>query len=351
MERYNESEAGYTNDPEKFFADTSRLAKVKDFDYRYENVLDGAGSGDGARKFGVELEFVMPAGMDPVEKENKMNSIAREMYQEGLSESAYQSRYHAGARSGWAKWSFERDSTVDGEIVSPLLGDDRESWEQLEKVCKIVKKHGGTVNHQAGSHVHVSTGSYGHSTAKHAELNRTVTQHEDLMYRLAANPAKKTHRGVRWCSPNVVDREDDIPENLRRGTVGFRTEHSNMLNMGASSNDQIQKSHVEFRMWDGTLDPGVIQRQVMLSVAMTDQAEQSVIKNSGSKKPTTARKKHGESKTDEARVLSEAGRTRHNAETFMAANEGAARFFDTIFRRQDDREKALHLFAANKWQS
>ena len=88
-------------------------------------------------------------------------------------------------------------------------------------------------------------------------------------------------------------------------------------------------------MWDGTLDAGVIQRQVMFSVAMTDAAERTVVTNGGSKKPSTAPKKYGEHKEDEARVLAEAGVSEHTPETLMKVNERNAALLDRLFRRAD----------------
>ena len=34
----------------------------------------------------------------------------------------------------------------------------------------------------------------------------------------------------------------------------------------------------------------------------------------------------------------------------MAANENVAEFFDSLFRRAEDRKAAMQLFARTKWQ-
>jgi hypothetical protein len=47
-------------------------------------------------------------------------------------------------------WVCERDSTVTGEIVSPVLRDTHESWAQLEKVCSILRDNGARATARTG---------------------------------------------------------------------------------------------------------------------------------------------------------------------------------------------------------
>lgn len=350
LERAEDRDPGYTNDPEKFAGDFRR-AYAAAIPYEYSNVLDGAGDGPGARKFGVELEFSVS---DDKDYDMVMDAIGHELYEEGLTDSPYQEDYHTAAESGWAKWSFEEDNTVDGEIVSPLLSDDEESWKQLRKVCEIIKKHGGTVDAQCGSHVHVSSGSYGLSTAKHGELQRSVSQHEDVLYRLATNPnaRSKKHRGIDWCKPNTNDPDDDIGIDVEESHHVFKSAHANNLNMTESGSEaDARKSHVELRMWDGSLDPGTIQQQIKASVALVDHAERSVVVNGGSKKKSDAQKAPlGSSLEKEQRILAEAGTNKHTPETLMRSNESTVAFLDTVFRRHSDRQAVLGVLARNSWQ-
>jgi hypothetical protein len=122
------------------------------------------------------------------------------------------------------------------------------------------------------------------------------------------------------------------------------------LNFEGTSKQQFMKSNIEFRMWDGTLDPAAIQQQVVVSAAITDYAERSVIENKGSKKPTDARRKIGHGKAKEQAALTKAGTKTHTAESFTEANSHVGEFLDKLFRRNEDKAGVAALFAATNWQ-
>ncbi|OPY63718.1 MAG: putative amidoligase enzyme [Pelotomaculum sp. PtaU1.Bin065] len=111
----------------------------RSLEYEYEDVLAGS-----ENSFGIEIEFV---GGD-------LNDIARALGEAGLG-TGFDSGYHSRRQPG--KWAVERDGSVTngnrgGEVISPVLKDSRETWEQLEKVCQIIKDHGGKINSKCGGH-------------------------------------------------------------------------------------------------------------------------------------------------------------------------------------------------------
>jgi hypothetical protein len=357
-ERWETVEEKYSDNPKAFYEDykaalSRKRAGEEAIPFRTENVTDGICADEpGARSFGIELEFDISDG---VNRREALNKIGQELHAAGLTENDYQTSYHSAQRSGWAKWSFEEDCTVSGELVSPIMKDTPEHWEQLRVATEIITRNGGIATRRTGSHVHVSTGSYEQSTAKHAELLRTVNNNEDLMYRLASNPATGKHRGGQWCQPNSDDEGDQfISAEIQAGhdVLGYHESHGYALNFEGTSNSEYRKSHVEFRMWDGTLDPAVIQQQVMISAALTDHAERSVIANNGSTKPARGdRVRKGTGKVKDAEALEKASTQTHTEETFKESNMKAAEFFDKLFRRREDRAVAASLFAVTNWQT
>ena len=348
-ERYSET------DNNKFYEDyqdaLKRKAKGEEpIPFVLNNATDGiCAPVEGARRFGVEIEFDFE---DNINNYAKLQKIGEELHAAGLISSPEQKEYHSAQETGWGEWSFEEDGTVAGEIVSPIMSDTPEHWEQLRKVCEIVKRHGGVATTNTGSHVHISTGSYGLSTAKHAELIRQTNKHEDVIYRMASNPSRGRHRGTEWCAPNACDKRDDIDESIidgHRVLGNIRGEsHENSMNFSGSSSTDYKKSHVEFRMWDGTLDPAVIQQQVIMSAAITDLAERNVINNKGSIKEKEPRKETGTHKDKEKEVLGD--KIHHTPETFREVNQFAAEFIDSIVRTPEQRSNLAALFAVTNWQ-
>ncbi len=70
-----------------------------------------------------------------------LQAIADDLHRQGLLRSPRQTGYHSSA--DYRRWRFEHDSTVDGEIISPIMYDEPHSWAQLAKVCDVVGRHGG----------------------------------------------------------------------------------------------------------------------------------------------------------------------------------------------------------------
>lgn len=112
-------------------------------EYERENVI-----GDPHQTFGVEIEF---DGANPHE-------VARALHQAGLAASPHRESYHWRNRQQ-GMWTVERDATVSGEVVSPVLHDTPETWAQLERVCTILRDHGARVSTRTGGHVHVGADS------------------------------------------------------------------------------------------------------------------------------------------------------------------------------------------------
>jgi Putative amidoligase enzyme/KTSC domain len=340
--RWSEVEEGYGSNLESLSAD---IAEAKDkkshrqdyLEYKTADVTDGVCDPDipGSRRFGVEIEFVFPS---TVNKATAMRNIGRDLAAAGLTEDSSVNRYHAARSSGWAKWSLERDCSVDGELVSPILADTPEHWEQLNKAIEILKSHGAKANAQTGSHVHISTGSYQDSTAKHAELVRTFKENEDILYRAATNPARASHRGGSYCAPNTDIGNSVYTSDLSTSTDALSGQQGHYVAMNvADSGNFSTGSHVEFRVWDGTLDAAVIQQQVATSAALTEYAERKVDAEGSSipREVSRTRGHHAMNGTDD-----------NDQDTL----EHLAAFTDKVFRRQEDRKRFVSLFSVNKWQ-
>lgn len=238
-----------------------RLAREPDaIRYEREDVL-----GNPHQTFGVEIEF---DGGDRGE-------IARRLYQEGLIDRPQQVGYHTSQRGGSGRWSFERDGSVTGgELVSPVLRDSPETWRQLERVCEVVRECGGHTSARTGGHVHIGAdeSDLDHRVERLRRVALNVAAHEDLVYRLgsATGRAGRSHRGAvlgySYCSPLRATAEDIARSRSvgeLAGTVGQG--HG----MGLNYHNLVYGSRtIEFRHFDGSLDPARIQTNIKLAAAL-----------------------------------------------------------------------------------
>jgi len=240
------------------FQELYRQARQGNLPYEYENVLNGSNN-----TFGVEIEF---SGGDRA-------AIARELYERGLIPEPRQVSYHANRQPGM--WSFETDASVrdGGELVSPVFRDTPETWRQIEEVCEVVRRHGGRATASCGGHVHIGSGPLDHEREHWQRLVRLCRENEDLIYRIAAGgESRGRHRGTHYTVPLTRISTMDLQRTGHYGAVNAR------------------QYTVEFRYFNGTLDPRQIQTNIRLAHGLMNAAANPATRLSGRTAPWEARR-------------------------------------------------------------
>lgn len=262
---------GYSKDIDRYVNDVQEAKqRIKDtgevVPFTTEPVTGGVCSPESGRGFGLEIEFDLPSGANP---RTVGAEIARELHEQGLSDISHQTPYHGYSGN---QWHIENDVTVSGEIVSPILNDTPEHWEQVKKVCDIVKRHGGKSTANTGGHVHMGLGrgSEPELARRKAAVTQVYAAFEDSIRRVQADPTRKEHRDSQWCRPlDTSSAQSSIYQN-RSGREPRWSDHSASLNLG-------HQGRIEFRGADGSIDPGHIQAQVMMSAGVVRAAERGEV--------------------------------------------------------------------------
>lgn len=342
---YSEDFNAFESDYKKAIEET-RISKKPLIPYMKENVLGGMATRESGQGFGVEIEYEFNPKFSYKQQEAANKAIGLALFRANLIPDKHQTDYHAAQQNGYVDvqidsegkgtWSFEDDGSVDGgEIVSPIMYDEKDTWDNLEKVIQILKDNGAIPTENAGSHVHVGTGFYGSSPEKYAELIQLMNQHEDVLYRLASDPSRGSHRGINYASPiSVVN-----PVGFKKiTTVRSQTNRYSAMNLYSISG--TKDDHTEFRLFDATLDPGAIQTQIKLAVAMTHAAVRANPKDitPRSKEPLGAHFK----KKDILKTLKK-------AETLEEETTTLRSLLDTLFVRREDKAQVVSIFANTRW--
>ncbi|WP_327102846.1 hypothetical protein [Nonomuraea glycinis] len=305
--------------------------------YMLDDATASLAARDGGRGFGLELEFDLP---DSVARQG-LEAIARALHEAGLTGDARLHEYHtmkdrgysSGKNGGLGLWRLEKDGTVAGELVSPILYDEPATWQNLRVAVDIIRSHGGTASLRTGGHVHVSTHDFDHIVENYTSVLNHVGHHIDTLFRLAHNPEAESHRGLKHCRPNQLPAAGYEPI----GPVRHRNSgHDSAVNMNAMRGSS--KDHLELRLWDGSLDPAVIQSQVKVSLALVEAAFRNAtsgdLPNRGRPDPLGT---HAELFTDPAQ-----DRTERGSLSFRS-------LMDEIFWRAADKEQLTALYAATRW--
>lgn len=199
--------------------------------------------------FGIELEY------------SGGRLVPEALVEAGIVPDIYQNSYHAAQRSGWTDWSLERDGSVAGELVTPVLSDTAEDWQRLALACQAIRGDGFGTTEYAGSHTNI--GSPGYTPQLAWKLAHLVRAHEEDLFRMGRTRRSPREMGYNASLPTIQQTpwtsRTDMRHIHRQSMVNFN-------NSMRSGNGQ----RIEFRFPDASHDPGVIQAQVRLCAAMTN---------------------------------------------------------------------------------
>lgn len=242
--------------------------------------LGGLCSRQSGRGFGVEMEYSYPPEFTAAQIRAANRAIGAELHQMGLTRSPEMQPYGEGkfrdaTTEHQGGWRFEQDwSTGDypdgqqgGELISPIMFDEEESWATMNKVLEVAKRHGAIPSRSAGLHVHVGAAEYDHEVGHYNRILQAYAQNEDLLYRIGTNPERRTHRANGYSTGNTVPSSPYQDAYSARSENAWHSAALNLSNMSGGAGD-----NPEFRMFDSSLNPGVIQTQVMAAAAITDYA-------------------------------------------------------------------------------
>ncbi|MDF3003308.1 MAG: hypothetical protein K0Q48_3427, partial [Bacillota bacterium] len=283
---YTDDSFFYTENPELFQKDMERLRDAP-IPYYYENVLNGSNI-----TFGIELEFAF----------GDSDAIASELYNLGICSSPYMHEYHDSREPG--KWVLECDDSVTeggygGELISPVLTDTPETWRQIQIVCEVAKRHGAFVNEDTGGHVHIGAEeSLDGKRQRWRRFFKTAVGFESVFHRLAGGEQGRFRGGGYALSAISQNREGLNTRLPDQGTISdFQAEIGSLdLHRYRSINLESftsNKKTIEFRAFNGTITPGVIQANVKYAAGVINTSVRSRVSPEEGLAATASDRKRG----------------------------------------------------------
>lgn len=299
--------------------------------YEYENVLNGNTS-----TFGVELEFV---GGDA-------DAIARELYDLGITAAPYRLNYHARVSDN-TKWKLERDGSVSsgsrgGELVSPILKDTPETWRQIEVICEVAKRHGAWINQSCGGHVHIGMNKLDTARQRWRRFFKMVENYEECLYRAAGGDLGRIRRSASDYATSFSRRATEA------NRMSFRMETDRDVREMATTVSNLNRYYginlkniatdraptVEFRYFNGSLNPKQIQANIKLAAGIINASEKSRWRDTEDENY----KKRGQ-------ILKNA-----NTNSGTRTKEKMIELLDIAFSRKKDKDMILNVLKKNVWR-
>lgn len=333
--------SGIQEDDNFFYLDNeaefeNRLRNYQNITYEYENALNGSNA-----TFGLEIEFV---GGDA-------NAIARELYDLGICGYRERVRYHERSIPG--KWKLERDGTVSsgdsgGELVSPVLRDTPETWRDIETICNVAKRHGARIDNRCGAHVHIGMDQLDTARQRWRRFFKITSGYEECIYRAAGGDSGRIRSGHSDYSeefsaradfgattPMTLDNDYDLRMLTSRVSRENRYYGINLTNIY----DNSKPNTVEFRYFNGSLNPTQLQANIKLANGVMMAAEKARSRDVESDNIQTT-----ESFKRRSKLISDYKNTSERS------NKKMMEFVDIIFTRKRDKDALISVFSKNRWR-
>ena len=167
----------------------------------------------------------------------------------------------------------ERDFTIGGEVISPILNDNKKTWEDLKKLCEYLKNKNALMDGRAGGHIHFSSKMLGSNIENWKNFLFMYSAFENIIYRFSygdrvngrefiianAYPISielsRKYEDIKCC--------DDISKLYKIIYEEDRFAGLNLYNVKWDNLDkEINKNTIEFRMPNGTDEEVIWQNNV-----------------------------------------------------------------------------------------
>jgi len=104
-------------------------------------------------------------------------------------------------------WYSGRDSSLDsgGEVSSPILVDNLETWKQLKNICEYLSSMGADTSNMAGGHIHVGAHILGDNIKTWRKFVKLYILYEGVIFRFAYGDKISARKGCSHYAPPFAD--------------------------------------------------------------------------------------------------------------------------------------------------
>ena len=254
--------------------------------------------------------------------------------------------YHARVSDN-SKWKLERDGSVSsgsqgGELVSPRLKDTPETWRQIQAIRKKEKRHGARINQSCGGHVHIGMNKLDTARQRWRRFFKIVENYEECLYKAAGGDLGRIRSNASNYATSFSERaaeanrmafrlenDEDVREMAQRVSRMNRYYGINLKNIATD-----RAPTVEFRYFNGSLNPKQIQANIKLAAGIINASEKARWRDT-----------EDENYKKRGKILKDA-RTSSGTRT----KEKIIELLDIAFSRKRDKDMILNVFKKNEWR-
>lgn len=183
--------------------------------------------------------------------------------------------------SATSYWNNKGDRSVEfgGEIVSPILTDKKEYWQELKKVCEKLKGNGAEITENAGAHVHIGAHIIGDNYQKWIEFIKLYIYYENIIYRYSFGESICGRKVIKeyaepfasylYCKFYSIKKATSLQDVLDKIYTVNRYYAINFNNVDSNNiSKTVDKNTIEFRSPNGTINEKIWQNNVKTFASM-----------------------------------------------------------------------------------
>lgn len=161
---------------------------------------------------------------------------------------------------------------IGGEIISPILTDTKEKWEELKKICHILKDNNAQVSQRCGGHIHIGSNVLEKNPEYFKNFLKLWYTYEDILYRFSTGEDRYIRKSAYHFAKSIREiinnnriRIDLIKTDSQLKTVLYHLTTDRYKSVNFSNTNGIRNrgiDTIEFRCPNGSIEETIWQNNV-----------------------------------------------------------------------------------------
>ena len=175
----------------------------------------------------------------------------------------------------YPRWISTCEDTIKkgGEIISPILQDNKRTWKDLKRICEFLKINNAIMDNDAGAHIHIGSQTIGNNLDKWKKYIYLYTAFEDILYRFSNGERVNSRANQKvYAYPISIDlankynkiKDVDTFDGLSKILdVDHKFQGLNLMNTNFKIVDRVNpKNTIEVRIPNGTNEEIIWQNNI-----------------------------------------------------------------------------------------
>lgn len=216
--------------------------------------------------FGFEIEFEKSFNTDEII--NKINSSLNKTW----------------------KYTFDASLKRGGEIISPILNDVNSDWKSLRKVCQMISEN-AKIGKNCGGHIHIGSSILQNNSIYWLNFIKLWSAYENVIFRFSYGEYINARKNIqKYAMPIANDLYNYYKKLIQLEGLNLmkilpylnnqRNQAVNFQNVKVFAKfDNKIKNTIEFRCFNGTLEPTIWQNNLNLLFSLLEYSKSSNFNN------------------------------------------------------------------------